>query len=69
MGPRAGADLLRKRKYLASAEMNRKALNTRYSEMLSEGIRPLVFGHLEFMLEHTLPPVISCFFSVPPDGN
>jgi hypothetical protein len=69
VGPREGVDLLGKRKYLASAEMNSNLLNTRYTEMLSQGIRPLVFGQLEFMLEHTLPPVISCFFSVPPDGN
>jgi len=59
VGPRAGVDLLGKRKYLASAEMNRKILNTIYTEMLSQGIRPLAFGQLGFMLEHTLPTVIS----------
>ena len=47
-------------------EVNRKVLNTRHTEGLRQGIRPLVFGQLEFMLEHTLPAVISFFFSVPP---
>ena len=66
MGPTAGVDLLGKRKYLASAHMNRKILTTKHTDVLSQGIRPLVFGQLEFVLEHTLLPVISFFFSVPP---
>jgi len=52
VGPRAGVDLLGKRKYLASAEMNRKVLNTRYTERLPQRIGPLAFGQLEIMLEH-----------------
>jgi hypothetical protein len=64
--PRAGGDLLGKRKYLACAEMNRKVLNTRHTEVLRQGIRPLVFGQLELMLEHAFPVAISFFFSVPP---
>jgi hypothetical protein len=42
VSPRAGVDILGKRKYLASAEMNTKVLNTRYTEMLSERVTSAV---------------------------